>query len=207
MPSRLVVLGSGGHAKVVVEAALAGSPGRDIVILDDGEHAAGRSILGISVSGARDRLRSLHDSRVIVAIGDNRARANLMAWLAEQGQALETIVHPRAVIADSVQLGEGVFVSAGAAIVAEARVDAGAIINTGATVDHDCVIGESAHIGPGSHLCGNVRIGARALIGVGAAIAPGVSVCEDAIVGAGAVVVRDIITASIFAGNPARPLR
>lgn len=207
MSDRLVVFGCGGHAKVVVEAALAASPLREIVILDDAESAGGRSIFGIPVSGTRDRLPSLRDSPAIVAVGDNRARSDLLAWFRAQGHPLETIVHPRATIGNSVALGPCVFVSAGATIIAEAQIAAGAIINTGASVDHDCCVGEAAHVGPGVHLCGNVTIGARALIGVGAAIRPGISVCEDVIVGAGAVVVRDITAPGIFAGNPARPLR
>ena len=191
---------------MVVEAALAVSPEREIIILDDADSAGARTIFGIPVSGARDRVLSMPHIRVIVAVGQNSVRAELLAWLAEKGQSIETLVHPAAIIGNSVELGPGVFVSAGAAIIAEARIRTGAIINTGATVDHDCVIGEAAHIAPGAHLCGNVRIGARSLIGVGAAIAPGVSVCDDAIVGAGAVVVRDIATAGTFTGNPARRL-
>ncbi|HEY8434752.1 MAG TPA: acetyltransferase [Sphingomicrobium sp.] len=207
MPERLVVFGSGGHAKVVVEAALASAPHREILILDDAARPDDFAIFRIPVSGTRDRLDQLRGSPVIVAVGDNRARGELIAWLRDQRHELEAIVHPRAFVADSVDLGLGVFVSAGAVIIAEARIGAGAIVNTGATVDHDCVIGEAAHIAPGVHLCGNVHIGERTLIGVGAAIRPGVSVCDDVIVGAGSVVVRDIETAGTFAGNPARPLR
>jgi sugar O-acyltransferase (sialic acid O-acetyltransferase NeuD family) len=207
MPERLIVFGSGGHAKVVVEAALAAAPGREIAILDDAQGTHRPAIFGIPVSGTRDRLNELPGSPVIVAVGDNRARGELINWLQGKGRRLESVVHPRAFVAESVGLGPGVFVSAGAVIIAEARIGAGAIINTGATVDHDCVIGEAAHIAPGVHLCGNVHIGARTLIGVGAAVRPGVAICDDVIVGAGSVVVRDIKSAGTFAGSPARPLR
>lgn len=207
MPERLVVFGSGGHAKVVIEAVLARTPQREIVILDDSAESQHRSIFGIGVAGTRSLLPSMTGLPVALAIGDNRARAELMAWLRGQGRSLETIVHPAAVVATSVEIGPGAFVSAGAIVIAEARIGAAAIINTGASVDHDCVIGEAAHIAPGVHLCGNVRVGARTLVGVGTAVRPGVSICEDVVLGAGSVVVRDIHEPGTFVGNPAQLLR
>lgn len=204
MADPLVVFGAGGHAKVVIEAALAACPNREIVLLDDFHQQSNRSIFGISVSGGRDRLISMRGAPLVPAIGDNLARAALLEWLRHEGHFLESVVHPSATIANSVTVEPGAFISAGAVVIAEARVGAGAIINTMASVDHDCTIGEAAHIAPGAHLCGNVRIGKRVLVGVGAAIRPGISVCDDAIIGAGAVVVREIAKPGVFVGNPAR---
>lgn len=207
MAKPLVIFGSGGHAKVVAEASLAQTPGRQILIIDDADDAQKRLIVGHRVSGGREQLERLAGARVALGIGDNAARAAIMTWLREAGHALETVIHPSATVAESVLIEPGAFISAGAIIIAEARVSAGAIINTGASVDHDCVIGEAAHIGPGAHLCGNVSIGARALVGVGSSLKPGVFVGDDVVLGAGSVVVRDILQAGTYAGNPARPLR
>lgn len=207
MREMIVVFGSGGHAKVVVEAALAQGPDRKIVILDDADSVNERSIFGIQVMGGRNDLEPLKGTAVIPAIGDNQARASLCTWLREQGHALATVVHPSATVSSSVEIGEGVFVSAGATVIAEARVGDAAIINTGASVDHDCVIGEAVHIGPGVHLCGNVTVGAGTLIGVGSCVRPGISICDKVVLGAGSVVVGDIEQPGIFAGNPARRLR
>lgn len=204
MADRLFVFGSGGHAKVIIEAVRARSPRREIVIVDDSEAARSRSIFGIAVSGGRELLDQDSRAPVALAIGDNRLRYNLMTWLTERGRNIEAVVHPAAALAESVALGAGAFVSAGAVAIADARVGRGAIINTGATVDHDCIIGEAAHIAPGAHLCGSVEIGERTLIGVGAAVRPGITICADAVVGAGAVVVADIETAGTFVGSPAR---
>jgi sugar O-acyltransferase (sialic acid O-acetyltransferase NeuD family) len=207
MADGLIVIGSGGHAKVVVEAALARTPGRKIVIVDDAPDAASRSILGIPIAGDRSRLSSLDRMPVIVAVGDNRSRQQLLGWAREHGYEIESVVHPDAIVAASVKLAAGAFVSAGAIVIAEAVVGAGAIVNTGASIDHDCAIGNAAHIAPGVHLCGNVRIGARTLVGVGSAIRPGISVTDDVVIGAGSVVVGDIEEPGTFAGNPARRLR
>jgi sugar O-acyltransferase (sialic acid O-acetyltransferase NeuD family) len=207
MAGELVVFGSGGHAKVVIEAVLARTPGRQIVLLDDNPAAAGRTLLGISVSGTRDWLASnLPGTPVALAVGDNRARAALLRWLVDQRREVETVIHPSAVVGATVEIGTGAFVAAGAILIADARVGDAVIINTGATIDHDCEIGEAAHIAPGVRLCGNVRVGAHSLIGVGTAVRPGITIGADVVVGAGSAVVTDLPDAGVYAGCPARPI-
>lgn len=207
MADLLVVFGSGDHAKVVIEAALASNSDREIVLLDDDQAKKGRTIFGIAVIGGREQLEILGGVSVALGIGDNHARSALLRSLTEQGRSLETIVHPATVVGRSVQVGKGAFLGAGAIALADARIGPGAIINTGATVDHDCEIGTAAHLAPGVHLCGNVRVGDRTLVGVGSSIKPGVSIAADVVIGAGTVVVRDIDIPGTYVGNPARPLK
>jgi sugar O-acyltransferase (sialic acid O-acetyltransferase NeuD family) len=207
MADRLVVFGCGGHAKVVIEAVLARTPNREIVILDDDPATHGGSVLDIRVAGGRELLSGFRGSPVVLAVGSNNARSKVMQWLGEQGHELETVIHPAAFVGSTANIAEGVFVSAGAIAIAEARIGRGAIINTAASVDHDCVVGDCAHIAPGVHLCGDVTIGARTLVGTGSVVRPGTSVCDDVILGAGAVVVRDITEPGTFVGNPARRLK
>jgi sugar O-acyltransferase (sialic acid O-acetyltransferase NeuD family) len=204
----LVVFGSGGHSKVIVEAIRARTPDRAVTIIDDGPAANSRSVLGISVSGGRDLLsRDYVGASVALAVGDNRARSELMEWLSSNGYGLETVIHPHAVIGATVDVGAGAFVAAGALVIADARIGRGAIINTAASVDHDCDIGEAAHIAPGVHLCGNVNVGPRTLVGVGSCARPGITIAADVTIGAGSVIVAHITASGTFAGNPARPLR
>ena len=207
MAGELVVFGCGGHAKVVIEAVLAGDPKRVVHVVDDDPEAVGRSVLGIPVSGGRDWLASnAIGAGVALGIGGNRARLDVLDWLISQAREIETVIHPAAIVGASVETGVGTFFAAGSITIAEARIGRGAIINTGASVDHDCIIGDGAHIGPGVRLCGNVRIGARSLIGVGSAVRPGISIGADVIVGAGSAVVGDLADGGTYCGCPARPL-
>jgi sugar O-acyltransferase (sialic acid O-acetyltransferase NeuD family) len=207
MAERLVVFGSGGHAKVVAEAVLARTPHCDIILLDDSPGAHDRRILGIPVRGGRDELERSRGAPVALGIGDNQSRSSLIAWLTEQGHPLETIIHPAATIGASVQIGAGAFLAAGAIAIADAWIGRGAIINTGASVDHDCVVGETAHIGPGVRLCGEVSVGPRTLVGVGTAVRPRIRIGSDCVIGAGSAVVCDLPDGGNYAGCPARPIR
>ncbi|HEX8528139.1 acetyltransferase [Allosphingosinicella sp.] len=207
MTTRLILFGSGGHAKVVLEALQAERPGVEVAILDDDPAAASRSLLGHPVRGDRSWLeREWPRVRVIPAIGSNSARAELVERLRESGRELETVVHPAATVSPSALLGPGCFVAAGAVVNAEAVLEAGVIVNTGASVDHDCRIGLAAHIAPGARLCGQVKVGARSLVGTCSAVIPKIRIGSDAVIGAGSAVIADVPDGGRVAGSPARPI-
>lgn len=202
--NQLIIYGSGGHAKVVLEAARSGRPGIEIAILDDASERIGADIVGIAVRGDAGWLATHWPGvGVIPAIGSNSVRAAVMDRLRNQGRFLVPLVDPSATISASARIGEGAFAAPGAIVNAEARIGAGAIVNTGASVDHDCRIGDCVHIAPGSRLCGNVTVGARTLLGTGTVVLPGVVIGKDAVVAAGSVVTRDVPDGARVRGTPA----
>lgn len=197
---KLLVIGAGGHAKVVVDAAIAAGYEIAGVVGREGDSGA---ILGTQVS--YDRSAIVADG-FIAAIGDNRARAEYFsACVAEELQPV-SVVHPSAIIGREAVVEDGAFVAAGVVVNSGARIGANAILNTGCTVDHDCRIGAHAHIGPSASLCGSVSVGEGALMGVGSCAIPGANIGDWAVVGAGAAVVRDVPADSVWAGVPARDI-
>jgi sugar O-acyltransferase (sialic acid O-acetyltransferase NeuD family) len=197
----LLVVGAGGHAKVVIDAARAA--GLEIAGVV-GEPRGRTDLLGVPIVKSAVGLDA---DTFIIAVGDNRARAQLFAEYLAAGLHPAVVVHPSAVIADGVEIGGGTLVAAGVVVNVDARVGENAILNTSCTIDHDCLVGDHAHIGPTSGLCGGVAIGTGALVGVGCSITPTRSVGEWAVVGAGSVVVRDLPATGVYAGVPARPIR
>jgi UDP-perosamine 4-acetyltransferase len=203
----IVILGAGGHAKVVIE--LIREQGGVIAGLTD-SNAAPRSVLGVPVVGddtALPRLLAEGVRHAFVAIGDNGARVIAAQAATGQGFVLINAVSRHACVSDSARLGWGVAVMAGAVINAEAVIDDLAIVNSGAVVDHDCRLERGCHVGPGAVLAGGVRIGAGALIGTGASVTPGRSIGAGAVVGAGASVVEDVDPDVVAVGVPARAVR
>jgi UDP-perosamine 4-acetyltransferase len=201
----LVLLGAGGHAKVVIDLIRAGNQYEIMGIVDT--DPSPRSVLGAPVIGSDSALPGLRGQGVqhaFVAVGRNETRFRLAELVARNDFELVNAISPSAVIAPSVQLGHGIAAMAGVAVNAESAVSDLAIINTGASVDHDAYIGRCAHIGPGCTLAGNVRIGALAFLGVGVCVIPGVAVGERAVVGAGACVIRDVPSDALAKGVPAR---
>jgi len=205
MADALLIIGAGGHGKVVADTAMEMGRWSRIGFVDDrGEQL--KQVAGISVIGRLADLESLRDewSVAVVAIGDARHRIDLLSSLRALKFELPAIVHPRAAVSRWATLGAGTVVFAQSAVNAGASIGAGCIVNTGATVDHDCRLGDGVHICPGANLAGNVTVGARSWVGIGSAVRQGISIGQDVTLGAGSVVVRDVPDESIAYGVPAR---
>jgi UDP-perosamine 4-acetyltransferase len=201
----VVIVGSGGHAKVVIE--LIRAEGKYQIKGCTGLGEAGFVLGDVPVLGTDNVLPAVLANgakKAFVALGDNHVRLRLLAKVSEMGFELINAVSPNAVVSPSASLGRGIAIMAGAVINASAEIGDGAIINTNAGVDHDCRIGKGAHIGPGSALAGKVEIGCESFLGAGTCVVPGVRIGSRVIVGAGSVVVRDIPDDVIAMGAPAR---
>ncbi len=208
MPTdRFVVIGAGGHAKVVMDALLRAFGDQvEAVFADDNPALAGSLLLERAVQ-VPIPVRLAPGDRVHVAIGDNRVRQRLAERLAAGSANLLRIVHPDASVSRFAEIDEGVFIAARAVVGPGSQVAAGTIVNHGAVVDHDCRVGAFSHVAPTATLGGGVRVGCRVLVGSGAVVRPGVVIGDDAVIGAGAVVVADVAAGVQVVGVPARAMR
>jgi sugar O-acyltransferase (sialic acid O-acetyltransferase NeuD family) len=205
----LVLLGAGGHAKVLL--SLAQAAGLQLLgVCDPVLSSQGVSHWrGISVLGGDEALDTLDPESVglINGVGQlvgGKGRRNIFATLKAKGFQFPVLVHPAAWVDNTAILHEGVQVMAGAVIQADAVIGLNSIINTRAGVDHDCCLGADVHVAPGATLCGDVQVQDRAFIASGATVIQGLTVGEDAVVGAGAVLVRDLAARQILLGPATR---
>ncbi len=204
MRGGILVIGAGGHGKVVADIfRCLGQPVYGF--LDDDPATWGTTRLGLPVLGAVDRWHVYAPTGLVLGIGEIAARTQIVERLGACAAGLWcNAVHPRATVAASACLGRGIVVVAGAVVNPDATLGDHSIVNTGATVDHDCVVGAHAHIGPGAHLAGGVQVGPEAFIGMGANVTPWRTIGHGAVVGAGAVVVHDVPCHVTVKGIPAR---
>lgn len=202
---RFALIGAGGHAAVVYDAARLAWPEAFIEVWDRNAAAAGKQLLDNLVQAPLRDPHLLPDN-VHVAIGDNQSRQRECAAAVAAGRRLLSVKHPAAICASSARVGAGSFLAAGAILGPRAVIGEGVLVNHHAVVDHDCEIGHWVHIAPGAKLGGAVRVGVGALVGAGAVILPGRRIGDGAIVGAGAVVAEDVAAETVVAGVPARVL-
>jgi sugar O-acyltransferase (sialic acid O-acetyltransferase NeuD family) len=200
IPTHVILIGGGGHALVVAEAATEAGIKIDGFVDDTADPLLAR--LGVAKHLGPLSVLGRFSHAVILCVGDVAARRRL----AVSGLRLTpaaTVVHPAAWVSPSATLGAGVFVGPRAVVHTRARIGDHAIINSGAIIEHECVVGAHAHVAPGAVLGGNVSVGPGALVGLGARVLPGVLLGDGAVVGAGAVVVRDVGNGKSVRGVPA----
>lgn len=197
--NRLIIVGAGGHGKVITDNALKNGY-ETICFVDD---QAQGEVMGFPIIGVCADLEKLNDGKTdfVIGIGNNTVRKKIaqryeINWV--------TIIHPSAQIAFNVKIGKGTVVMANAVINACATVSEHCIINTGAIIEHDNVIENYVHISPNAVLGGTVRVGTGTHIGIGSTVINNVAVGADCVIGAGAVVVKNILKSGTYVGIPAR---
>jgi len=208
----LLVIGSSGHASVLVDAIELAGRYKVVGYLDDTRVCdtvrGNYRVLG-GLNDAPTICAERHISDVVIAIGDNWWRRRVQQKLSEKCPQLRfpKILHPSAILAKSAEIGEGTVILAASHVGPASRVGAFCILNTGSSIDHDCQMENFSSIGPGTFAGGLAKIGECSAIGVGACISDRISIGRHTVVGTGAVVVRDIPDLVVAYGNPARVKR
>lgn len=193
----LILLGAGGHAKVLLSLIKAIN-GTLLGVCDPVLASQGiDKWRGIPIIGNDGVLRELDPKAVGLVNGlgqtiQSQARQILYERYRAQGFRFPVLIHPTAWVDSSAMLHDGVQIMAGAIVQADTAIGENCIINTGARVDHDCHLGADVHIAPGAVLCGAVQVGAGAFVGCGANVIQGIRIGSNSIVGAGTTLVRNL---------------
>lgn len=209
--TRALILGAGGHGRVVLDILLQAARVTPVGFLDDNADVHGRRIDGVPVLGAIDDLpeiaQRMQCSGVVIAIGDNGVRRGLARQVDAAGIELLNAIHPSASLARNATLGRNVVVAAGVVVCAHCQVGDSVILNTGCIVDYQTMIGEGSHICPGVRIAGRVKVEPGVFVGIGATVIPKVTLGYESIVGAGSVVIDDVPPMATVIGVPARTIK
>ncbi|MDD7792767.1 NeuD/PglB/VioB family sugar acetyltransferase [Clostridium sp. 'White wine YQ'] len=148
--NNLLILGAGGHGRVVAEAAELQGIWDNIAFLDDRDDLD--EVLNFNVIGKIADYKKLRNefNYVIVAVGNNEIRLGLIDKLKEENYKLAVIIHPKAIISKYATINEGTVILAGAVVNTCTSIGNGCIINISAIIDHDCKLGNGVHVSSGA---------------------------------------------------------
>ena len=188
-----ILVGSGGHAKVILSLLLA--KGVNILgVCDPGlVKSNASSWRGLNVLGDDDVIMNYNQSDIRIANGvgfsgfGNR-RMEIYTFLSQKGYIFPSLVHPFSFVDDSAVLKNGVQVMAGCIIQADVLIGENTVVNTRASIDHDVIIGASTHIAPSATICGGVRIGDGCYIGAASVVVQAVSIESNRFIKASALI-------------------
>ncbi|MEH7419504.1 acetyltransferase [Neobacillus drentensis] len=206
---KIVLVGHGGHSKVVTDAILSNKECDIVGYLDDkykNVELIDNTYCG-PISSAIRLVDYFYDVSFVITIGNNKVRQSIVDILNLPEKYFPAIIHDSAVISPSSRIGCGTVVMPNAVINASTIIGNHVIINTGCIIEHDSVVGDYSHISPGVSLTGNVKIGEGVLVGAGSTIIPNKEIGNWSIIGAGATVLKDIPSFSTAVGIPARIIK
>jgi len=205
----VIIIGGGGHAKVLIDALLA-SPVQILGFTDS--KAGNENILpGIRLLGNDDLILQYQSDIILLVNGlgsvkSTYKRQEIFEYFKNRGYSFATVIHPASVISRHVEISEGAQIMAGAIIQPGSRIGKNTIVNTKVSVDHDCSIGDHVHLAPGVTLSGMVKIGSGTHIGTGATVIQGIKIGPNSLIGAGALVLKDLPAGSHAIGVPAKAM-
>ena len=204
-PSNLIIVGAGGHALSVGDAAL--SAGWTVVGFYSPDGAGPASILG-PVLSSLDAL-DLREAAFALGIGTNHLRQTVAEDLSKQCALTDivSVIHATAWVSSHATVHPGAVILAHTTVGPASTVGRGALLNSGASLDHESSLGEYASLGPGARTGGNVSVGERTMIGIQAGILHGVTVGSDCVVGAHSLVNSDLDSNIVAWGTPATTVR
>lgn len=207
MRKKVVIIGAGGHAKVIAD--IIEKAGDEIIgFLDDNKKMGTTIIKEYKVIGDLNNRFAMavtkENLEFIIAIGDNKKREEISH---SPNLKFYTAIHPSAQIGLDVEIQEGTVIMANTCINSSAKIGKHCIINTGAIIEHDNIIEDFVHISPNVALGGTVKIGKNTHVGIGSTIKNNITICENCKIGAGAVVVKDIEKEGTYIGVPARGMK
>lgn len=207
MNKKIVIIGGGGHASVLVDmlyrlkmpvfSFISPQPPLNAIIFS-----------GITQWFSDDILETLCPAEYVLVNGIGSVPGSkLREKIALKGRTLGfefmTLISPDAYVSPFANLSEGVQVMPKAVIQPGCEIGRDVIINTGSIVEHDCKLGTLCHLAPGAVLSGAVSIGQHTHIGTGAAVIQGIVIGQDSLIGAGSVINKNISPNTIV--YPAKP--
>lgn len=205
---KIVIIGQGGHSKVIRDIILSSREHEIIGYLDDRYEditIVNNTYFG-PIAAAQKMIDRFDSIKFVIAIGNNKVRKAINQKLGLSDNDYITLIQKTAVVSPSAKLGPGTVVMPYAVINADTKVGNHAIINTGAVVEHDNNLGNFVHISPNATLTGSVVIEEGTHIGAGATVIPNIKVGEWSVIGAGATVIHDIPSNCTAVGMPARTI-
>lgn len=196
----IAIIGSGGHAKVIVDLINELNIYNIIGFYDDNN---GSRLYDIANLGQiKDIDKSI--ANFIIGIGSDKIRKKIY----EENKDINwcKLIHPKSIVSKNVKIDAGTVVFAGAIIQTEVTIGKHCIINTNCNIDHESAIGNFTSICPSTTICGQVNIGELTFIGANSTVIQCINIGNRCIVGAGSVIIRNIDNDCKVAGNPGKKI-
>lgn len=204
MMKKIILIGKGGHSKVIKDIIFKQQRYQLVGYLDNKVDSYYESE-GLFYDNLTNYHKYANEHYFNIAIGNNFVREKIFKELDIEIERFPTLIHPTASISTSATIERGTVVMPNVTINADTKIGHHVIVNSGAVVEHDNMISDYVHISPNATLAGGVMVDLKSHVAIGATVLPQITIGENCIIGAGATVISDVKTNTTVIGTPAKP--
>ncbi len=202
----VLIIGHGGHSKVVTDIVRATKEFHIIGYLDNKYEKVQvmNHVIYAPLSAVNELKEEYGDIKFVIAIGDNRVRKGIVDMLSLTDKEFISVIHPTSSVSPSAKIGNGTVLMPHTIINADTMIGNHCIINSGSVVEHDSILEGFVHLCPKSTITGTVLIGEGCMVGSGSTVIPNKKIGEWTTIGAGATVIHDLPPNCVAVGTPAK---
>ena len=198
--NNIAIIGSGGHAKIIVDILNELNTYNIIGFYDDNIKS---QLYDLNHLGKTDKIdKSIN--YFIIAIGNNNIRKQI--YDKNKDLSYPNLIHPKSIISKNSKLGIGNVICAGAVIQTDVIIGNHCIINTNSSIDHESIIKDYCSVCPGVVICGNVKIDELTFIGANSTIIQCLTIGNNCIIGSASNIIKNVDNNNKIVGNPSRIL-
>ena len=178
-----ILVGAGGHAKVLAEVLAA----RGIELAGYVDPEVCDWLPGLRRIESDQSLARNESGDFVIGFGgvtpdQLRRRLDLFRRYRSQGRQFPAIVHPAAWVSRTATIDSGAVILGGAIVQPGAVIGEAAIVNSGAIVEHDVQVGAGSHVAPGAVILGDAKIGECVMVGARAVVVQGAHLSDGGFV-------------------------
>ena len=210
---KIVIIGAGQHARVVLYNIEEQNKYEVIGYLDSDDNRIGNIFEGKKILGnyqkenLKEFSKKIGTNKFFIGFGNMKYRKKVFDYFIDNGWEAVNIIHPNAVVSKNARLGKGILRECGCLITPNPVIGDNVVVNTGSQVNHDNIIENNVYIASGVILSGGIKIGENTLLDDGVIVTLGCSVGKNSLIGAGAVVTKDIPDEVVAYGSPCKVIR
>lgn len=213
MFKELIIVGSGGHFKVVINEVLKQNKFKVQKIIDVKNFGkkikVGKRNLKIINYKKFDWLKIKSQTFLFIAIGDNFLRKKIFNEIKKKNKKIKwaTVVSIDAIVSNDVKIKPGSLVVSGSIINPGTRIGAHCIINTRSSIDHDNFFDDFSSCAPGVVTGGNVKVGKYSFLGIRSTVVNNIKIGTKTIIGANSLVNKNCLSNYVYYGRPAMRIK
>ncbi len=213
---KIIILGTGGTSIDILDVVydinkFYGSKIYQVLgFLDDDKSKLSREIDGIKILGSLASAKDYTQAFFVNGIGNPTTFFLKEKIIAKTNVSLDrfiTLIHPSANISKSAEIGLGSVIFQNVVVGSNAKIGKHVVILPNTVISHDDRVGDYTCIAGCVYISGAVSIGQTCYIGANASVKESLSIGEGSLVGMGSVVIVNVSSRSVYAGNPAKFIR